>query len=65
MIYSDKAGCVIGMGQHYAIQIGDFVYDKLTEHGMLIDDWLKDLGIGKYAGIWYDYVHQIDTVTWS
>ncbi len=45
-IYSDKYGGNISENkQHYAIKIGNKVYDNMTPNGMNYDNWLADLGI--------------------
>ncbi|MCH5268107.1 MAG: hypothetical protein J1E62_07160 [Lachnospiraceae bacterium] len=62
-IYSNKLGRDIGE-EHYAIRIGDFVYDNLTPEGMLLDAWLEDLGLtgefGKEIG--YGPVDKIELI---
>ena len=60
LIYSDKFGSYIGVEYHYGVQVGDTVYDNLTTYGMLLDAWLKDLGLTQgNSDITWKYVFEI------
>lgn len=43
-IWSDKHGVISENGKHYAIKIGDTVFDNLNPQGISYSDWLSDLG---------------------
>lgn len=59
LVYSDKAGDVIGNEFHYGIKVGDNVYDNLTLGGMSYNAWKADLGIGEVTGIKCEPVSEI------
>lgn len=44
-ILSDKYGLISENGWHYAIKVGDIIFDNLNPEGVNYDDWLWDLGI--------------------
>ena len=44
-IWSDKNGVISENGKHYAIKVGDTVFDNLNPQGISYSDWLADLGI--------------------
>ena len=44
-IFSDKYGLISKNGWHYAIKVGDIIFDNLNPEGVNYDDWLWDLGI--------------------
>ncbi len=44
-IWSDKYGVISENGRHYAIKVGDTVFDNLNPQGISYSDWLSDLGI--------------------
>lgn len=44
-IWSYKFGIVSENGKHYAIKIGDTIYDNLNLAGIKYEEWLYDLGI--------------------
>lgn len=42
-VYSDALG-VVGDGKHYAVQVGDTVFENLRSKGIPYDEWYKDFG---------------------
>ena len=59
-IFSDKANESIGEGYHYGVQIDNIVYDNSTIEGMVLDDWLRDLGLNQgLPGISWKYTLSI------
>ncbi len=45
IIWSDAFGVISENGKHYAIKVGDTIFDNLNSTGVNYKKWLKDLGI--------------------
>jgi hypothetical protein len=43
-IWSDKHGVISTTGEHYAVKVGDTVYDNLNPKGIPYREWVDDLG---------------------
>ena len=59
-ILSDKNGIISENGKHYAIKIGEVVYDNLNPNGVDYNNWLSDLGISDLPSMFDITISLID-----
>lgn len=48
--YSDKFGSLGSASFHYAVQVGELVFDNKRPEGIPISEWVKDLGGSQFVG---------------
>ena len=59
-IWPDKYGLISENGRHYAIKVGDTVFDNLNPQGIAYSEWLSDLGISDYPSMFDITISSID-----
>ncbi len=59
-IWSDSYGEISQNGIHYAIRIGDMIYDNMNVKGIKFDDWLLDLGVSEMPSMFKIITQQIN-----